>query len=1757
MSSPDHPTSNLEDAFSSNFPNYLPPASPDYVPASQGKTYSSSSNSIGIVPLASPNLSLFHDDPYIKVLQAFYTENSPIPPLIITPPSSMPNPQELFLPEDLLSPKKQGHDQSSSSTSSLPQIFKIGESSRKTSLERHEEHIEMPPKRASTSEAPVMTQAAIRKLVADSVTAALKAQAATMENANNPNKNIGPTGIPVVKMGNYKDFISCQPFYFNGTEGASYARTWCQTPKKFGSFHRGVPRSIEGNVIASKPQTLKEAINIAQRLMDQVTKHTPVQVSSDNKRKFDDRITFNNNSRSNNNYRNTNTNNNTNNRYNNRQSLQNQRQEAARAYAVTLAENNRLRFVLDCVLSSTAFCLFEDHLLRFARDKLCQTQNCIAFCLRLVKSRRRYCLSTTTSVTPYLLKILHNFHFLIHQSFIMTTPNVTSSTDSQMDNNIMAAGSRDCLPMLAPGRYPQWRLRFLRCVDTRPNGEALRKCILSGPYKPTTVLVQVVDVTNDSPAVPEHTTEMWEAIERLQQGESLNIQDVKTNLFWEFRKFTSHNEESMESYYTRFYKLMNEMIRNNLTVTTMQKAKRVKDSAYHKEKMLLCKQAEQGVPLQAEQYGWLADTDEKVDEQELEAHYSYMAKIQEVPTADSGTDSEPVEQVQNDVGYNVFANHLQHFEQSESVSNTCLVETDDSNVILDSPDMCEDDIHNDQNDVESDDERVALASLIANLKLDIEENKKIQKQLKKANTTLAQELKECKTILAETSKSLRESISIRDSCLVALQTKQAEFEKYKAFNDRTIDYDKIENDSFKFVHELKQEMHADLKYVESLEKEIDKLKSDKAEFSDMYDEILQECVSKDVMCSYLQSLSDLDALAKLKCMYLHKVKECKNDTDCSEKALNVFLKEHEQYFEIQDLKAQLQDKNIAISELKKLIKKGKGKSMDTKFDRPSVVRQPNAQWIPKQSVLGKPAPFLDSFERRYFPKTKSVPKTNVSEGLSKPVTAQTLPQTTMKSIVQLILFIVDSGCTKHITGNLKLLCNFVEKVFYVEGLNYNLFSVGQFCDADLELAFRKSTCFVRDLQGNDLLATPTQAWLWHRRLSHLNFDYINLLSKKDIMIDLPKLKMALSKDGTILWLRLLERCSQLHNFLYSFGLKDGENLDKMKEKGDQCILVGYSTQLKGYRVYNKRTRMIVESIHIRFDEIKEVSEMSVANKTSGLVPQRQKVSDYDNPDPVPQRQDVYSSADVDVPSQQELDLLFGPLYDEFFNAGSNPSTNIQSTSTPLTHTNVHAEENNIDQAEEGEQLQDDEFTNPLCAPTQEVAESSSHNIGNSNVPTFNQPQVSEYRWTKDHPLEQVRRNPSRPVQTRRQLATDPEMSMYTLTVSPAEPKNIKEEMADSAWIKAMQEELHQFNRLQKDEDQTVIHNKARLVAKGYAQEEGIDFEESFAPVARLEAVRIFIAYEAYKSFLIFQMDVKTTLLNGPLKEEVYVAQPNGFVDPGHLKKAKYTLEILHKHGMNKGQSIGTPMATKPKLDADLSGNPVDQTDYHSKIGSLMYLTSCRPDIVQAIYFCARYQSRPTEKHLKEVKRIFRYLRGTVNMGLWYPKGSSFELIAFLDADHAGCIAFRKSTSGGIQFLGDKLVSWMSKKQNCTVMSSAEAEYMVLSASCAHVMWMRTQLQDYGFNYNKIPLYSDPQSAIAISCNPVQHSRTKHIHTRYYFIKEQVENGIIELYFVRNEYQLADMFTKALPEDRFKYLVRRIGMRCLTPAELGVLAKESA
>ncbi|GJX04026.1 retrovirus-related pol polyprotein from transposon TNT 1-94 [Tanacetum coccineum] len=502
--------------------------------------------------------------------------------------------------------------------------------------------------------------------------------------------------------------------------------------------------------------------------------------------------------------------------------------------------------------------------------------------------------------------------------------------------------------------------------------------------------------------------------------------------------------------------------------------------------------------------------------------------------------------------------------------------------------------------------------------------------------------------------------------------------------------------------------------------------------------------------------------------------------------------------------------------------------------------------------------------------------------------------------------------------------------------------------------------------------------------------------------------------------------------------------------------------------------------------------------------------------------------------------------------------------------------------------------------------------------TFYQHHPSAQRWTKDHPLEQVIGNPSQSVRTRRQLETDGEMCMFALTVSRTEPKNIKEAMADSAWIESMQEELHQFDRLdvwelvdrplcknvinlkwlwknKRDEENTVIRNKSCLVAKGYAQKEGIDFEESFAPAARLEAIRLFIAYDVHKSFTVYQMDVKTAFLYGPLKEEVYVNQPDGFVDPYHpdkvyrLKKALYGLKQAPRawydelsnfrvsKGFSKGSIDPTLFITKHGEDILLVQIYVDDIIFGStnpklskRFGKLMHRTSCDSigskfdmSMMGELKFFLGIQihQSPQGIFINQAKYAQEILKkhGMTSCDSIGTLMATKHLDADLsDSDHAGCLDSRKSTSGGIQFLGgDKLVSWSSKKQDCTSMSSAEVEYVSLSACCAQVLWLRTQLTDYGFHFDKIPMYCDSKAAIAISCNPVQHSRTKHIDVRYHFIKEQVEKGIVELFFVGTEYQLADLFTKALSEDRFKYLVRRLGMRCLTPDELEVLAIESA
>nr|GEV73132.1 hypothetical protein [Tanacetum cinerariifolium] len=1094
---------------------------------------------------------------------------------------------------------------------------------------------------------------------------------------------------------------------------------------------------------------------------------------------------------------------------------------------------------------------------------------------------------------------------------------------------------------------------------------------------------------------------------------------------------------------------------------------------------------------------------------------------------------------------------------------------------------------------------------------------------------------------------------------------------------------RINADLEKFHMCLKEEMVADMRYFNSLELEVDSLKSQlenqKTQFLNEIDRFSREYYYAGHMNVTLGVYTELDEVTNLLCDYLELLETC----ECLEKELSKSKMMSKSFEALQkhaiNLEIDLQQ-CIMISELKKLIQKLKQKYVDTKFEKSSVIRQPNAFKSQRPSILGKPTIFSYSLERKDFSKSKSVTKNDVSNGFSKPVTAQILP-TNKKSIlknmnvlapgmyklyteptqtrtsqlrhdskktskrvsfstgvipttsvsrpqlksnlmkdrvmlnnsqkkkqevedhrrnvkfsknktsvtayndslnaktsnvkfvfatcgkcvlnekhdmcvlksvngvnsrtkmpivvplVEIILFIVESGCSKHMMGNLKLLINFVEKFLgTVKFRNDQIAPILGYGDL--------STCYIRDLKGNDLLtATSSQAWLWHRRLSHLNFDTINLLSKNDIVIGLLKLKFIKdhlcsscelgkakkksfqtkttpsskrqlqlihmdlcspmrvasingkkyvlvivddyyrytwtyflrSKDETlevlIDFLRLVQRGlhalvkivrtdkgteflnKTLHAYFASEGILhqtsvartpeqmalskdrtvhlDCENLDKMKEKGDARILVGYSTQSRAYRLFNKRTRVIVETIHVNFDELPQM------------------VSDHVSSDPVPQYRTVTTS--------NELDLLFSLTFNEMLNG----STQVVSKSSVVTTADApnqcqqqHTTPLN-NQTTPDPTFENDEFINIFCTPVQDRGETSSCPVDSSNMRTFYQHHSSEHRWTKDHPLEQVIGNPSQSVRTRRQLESDGEMCIFVLTVSRTKPKNIKEAMADSACIKLMQEELHQFDRL----------------------EEVVDFEESFAPVARLEAVRLFNVYAAHKSFIVYQMDVKTKFLYGPLKEEVYVNQPDGFIDPYHPNKVYRLKKVLYA------------LKQDPRVWYDeLSNFLVSKGFSNGSIDPNLFITKHKGDIL------------PVQIYVDDI--IFVSTNPKLSKQFEKLMHSKFEMSMMGELKFFLGIQIYQSPRG---------IFINQSKYAQEILIKHEAEYVSLSACCAQVLWMRTQLTDYGFHFDKIPMYYDSKAAIAISCNPVQHSRTKHIDVRYHFIKEKVEkNHLVEI-----------------------------------------------
>ncbi|WJX51639.1 hypothetical protein P8452_37816 [Trifolium repens] len=636
---------------------------------------------------------------------------------------------------------------------------------------------------------------------------------------------------------------------------------------------------------------------------------------------------------------------------------------------------------------------------------------------------------------------------------------------------------------------------------------------------------------------------------------------------------------------------------------------------------------------------------------------------------------------------------------------------------------------------------------------------------------------------------------------------------------------------------------------------------------------------------------------------------------------------------------------------------------------------------------------------------------------------------------------------------------------------------------------------------------------------------------------------------------------------------------KFDAKACKGIFIGYSERSKAYRVYNSETNTVEESIHVRFDDKEPDSKMSEQDDSYAGVPYL-----YNNPEPE-------KASDANETSDAVLE-------------------------------EVSEEASSIEASEGHDDISEDD--------TQASAET-------------NEAPKRKFKYRSSHPEDLILGNKESPRKTRSDYQQHD--SLLGL-ISMIEPKNVDEALSDDGWIVAMQDELNQFQR------NDVWDLVPRPTHKNIIGTKWVFRNKLNEQVARLEAIRLLLSYAVNNGITLYQMDVKSTFLNGVISEEVYVKQPPGFEDlknpdyvyklkkslyglkqaprawyerlsnfllengfqkgqidntlfrkttkkdiliiqiyvddiifgstnaslcksfsklmqdefemsmMGELKfflgiqinqgkdgtyihQSKYTKELLKKFNLEDCKIMSTPMHPTSSLSKEEIGSKVDQKLYRGMIGSLLYLTASRPDILYSVCLCARFQSDPREPHLTAVKRIFRYLKGTTNLGLLYKKSLDSKLVGFCDADYAGDKIERKSTSGNSQFIGENLISWASKRQTTIALSTAEAEYISAAKCCTQLLWMKYQLEDYNIAESSIPLYCDNTAAIHLSKNPILHSRAKHIEINHHFIRDHVQKGTINIQFIDTDHQWADIFTKPLAIERFDFIKKNLNMHFIS------------
>ncbi|KAI3801965.1 hypothetical protein L1987_30085 [Smallanthus sonchifolius] len=656
---------------------------------------------------------------------------------------------------------------------------------------------------------------------------------------------------------------------------------------------------------------------------------------------------------------------------------------------------------------------------------------------------------------------------------------------------------------------------------------------------------------------------------------------------------------------------------------------------------------------------------------------------------------------------------------------------------------------------------------------------------------------------------------------------------------------------------------------------------------------------------------------------------------------------------------------------------------------------------------------------------------------------------------------------------------------------------------------------------------------------------------------------------------------------------------KFNEKVEEGYFLGYSTPNK--RVYNKASGNVEEWYHV------DVQKYTSPAAGKGLP----WMFDYE---------ELFASFNLPPECSDEV-VTVQMMYD----AQNAPDEHVQPTPSsydiPESSNNTqvtHDDDSSSSSEYEGSRQEIDQVIEDPSHDVVQLSDDVSHSVAiEQSITNLDQtvevPAHPVGRIDRIHPQQNIIGDPTSSVKTRGQINSGVYSEImesgvvndcaHSCFVSQIEPRSITDALKEESWLVVLPKGAKKIGtrwvlRCKRDDQGIVIRNKARLVVHGFRQIEGIDYNEVFAPVARLEAIRIFLAYASYKRFKVYQMDVKSAFLHGEISEVVYVSQPPGFEDPMHrdrvykLDKALYGLhqaprawyetlsthllkngfrrgvidctlfirekggellmvqvyvddiifgstndvlckefervmqdkfemssmgemkfflglqvdqsetgifhqtnyvgDILSRFSMTDAKPAGTPLAINYGISPDDKGEYIDATLYRAMIGSLMYLTASRPDIMFATCLCARYQSKPKVSHLITVKRIFRYLKGTPDLGLWYSNDDNFELTAYSDSDYGGCKTDFKSTSAGCQFFGNRLVTWQCKKQTSVATSTCEAEYIAAASCCSQIIWIQQQLRDYGLQFSNTPIYVDNSAAIAITKNPVQHSKTKHI-----------------------------------------------------------------